>query len=218
MRRTLAGVVLLMFLASCSQRAEVRVVPTDELPRDLYGSRTSQSVSSRMIRALMYFVATDETGKPLQPERLTTTWRQERSDRSLAEFAVRALLARPLASETNHLRTAIPPGTTLLGVTVRSGIADVNLSAQFEQAEAEVLQLLRVAQVVWTLTEVPRVHAVRFRIHGAPQPVIDQFGVAHEIVTRARYSRLAPHESTPPDTVPGLVAPDSPQPTSTSER
>lgn len=125
-----------------------------------------------------------------------------------AEFAMQELLAGPTAEERSKpVRTAIPVPTELLGVFVRNGVADVNLTAQFETASAELLHLLRIAQVVWTLTELPGVRAVRFRIHGAPQPVIDQFGRAHETVTRARYSRLAPTEVDDPEVVAEPVVP-----------
>ncbi len=45
---------------------------------------------------------------------------------------------------------------------------------------------------MYTLTELPDVDAVRFSIHGATQPVVDQDGMAHEMVTREQYSQFAP--------------------------
>jgi len=198
---------LLVFLTvSCAQEPQVQLLSQDELPADLYAVDPPRSIESRTVGALVYFARTNEEGAPLEPERFGAVWREEETNRPTAEFVMRRLLDGPTAVEGNSLRTAILAGTELLGVEVRRGVADVNLSAQFEAAAGELVQLLRVAQVVWTLTELPEVDAVRFRIHGAPQPVIDQLGVAHETVGRGRYLRFAPRDADVPDLAPGPTA------------
>ncbi len=213
MKRLLGLAFALVLAAGCARNSEVRLVPPEDLPADLYAVGEPRAIEERTVRTLVYFARTDAEGAPLDPERLGGVWREDATNRSTAEFAMRRLLDGPSAPESNRLRTAISSGTELLGVAVRRGIADVNLSAQFEAAAGELVQLLRVAQVVWTLTELPEVDAVRFRIHGAPQPVIDQLGVARETVGRARYLSFAPREGDVPDVQPVPVG--SPAATST---
>jgi spore germination protein GerM len=202
--------LVLAAAAGCARGSEVELIPRADLPDDLYAVGEPRAVEQRTVRTLIYFARTDAEGAPLDPERLGGVLRAEETDRSTAEFAMRRLLEGPTSSESTRLRTAISGGTELLGVSVRRGVADVNLSAQFEAAAGELVQLLRVAQVVWTLTELPEVDAVRFRIHGAPQPVIDQLGVAHETVGRARYLRFAPLEGDVPDVEPVPIASAAP--------
>jgi spore germination protein GerM len=192
--------LLLLAVSACSRGAEVTLLPNDELPAGLYGDQQDPTVEPRVVRALVYFVRATSQGIIITPERLGAVVREEETDLSSAEFVLRELLDRPTAQERETgFFTAIPPGTVLLGVSVRGTVADVNLTAQFESAGAEVLHLLRIAQVVWTLTELPEIDAVRFRIHGAPQPVVDQVGIAHEVVGRGRYSRLAPRDLEDPE-------------------
>jgi spore germination protein GerM len=198
----------LLLVAACAREPEVRFLPAAELPQELYNPGQNPGTELRMARALIYVVQTDEEGTPVRPARLGVLARELETDRPTAEFAMRQLLMGPTSEEQQAFRTAIPPGTELLGVSVERGVADLNLSAQFEAAGAELLHLLRVAQVVWTLTELPDVDSVRFRIHGAPRPVVDQNGVAHERLGRGRYSRFAPPEGDA-GMVGGSVAPEA---------
>lgn len=203
--RLVAAIALACVAAACSRGTQIQWIRADDRPPSLYGGQGEGEVlEPRSVRALLYFVRTDSEGAPLSPERLGTLALEQQTNQPMAEFALRRLFS-PLTVEQRDrgLRTAIPLATELLGVSIEDGVADVNLSAQFEAAGAQVLHLLRVAQVVWTLTELPEVDAVRFRIHGAHQPVIDQLGVPHDVVTRARYSRLAPRDSEGQPVAPG---------------
>lgn len=198
MIKRLIPLVLTLALVGCSSGTEITLLARDELPSELYGESIRSVTDERTVRASLYFIRTDEEGVPLRPYRLAKIERESASStRPEAEIVVDLLLANPTAGEST-LRTAIPgrpkyrDDTELLSISVEEGLADVNLSAQFESAESELLQLLRVAQVVYTLTELSEVNAVRFSIHGATQPVVDQDGMAHETVSREQYSRFAP--------------------------
>jgi germination protein M len=74
--------------------------------------------------------------------------------------AVRELLEGP-SSGDGSVRTAIPSGTTLRSLTVRSGVASVTLSSQPTNRTA-------LAQLVYTLTQFPTVKRVDF---GADAPL-----------------------------------------------
>jgi spore germination protein GerM len=97
------------------------------------------------------------------------------------DAAARALLAGPAVvglpdideSVRLLLRSAIPPGVALLGLTVDAGVATVDLDATFEAATDDGLPTaFRVAQVVYTLTRFPEVEGVLIRIEGALVTVI----------------------------------------------
>lgn len=211
-KRALVSLILIGFaFSACARGPEVRFIAREDLPTDLYGAGPGEPNEPRNVSTVIYFARTSAEGVPFRPARLGAISRKGNTSQPLAAFAMSQLLEGPTANETKSLRTAMATGTELLSVSVRDGVADVNLTGQFESAAAELVQLLRVAQVVWTLTELPNIEFVRFRIHGAPQPVIDQLGVARELVSRARYSRLAPQDADAPDAAPDSVA--SPTPT-----
>ena len=73
---------------------------------------------------------------------------------AVARGAMEALLAGPDALESGiGMTTAIPAGTTLRGVTIADGTARVDLSSQFASGGGSLSMQLRVAQVVFTLTQ-----------------------------------------------------------------
>jgi germination protein M len=86
-----------------------------------------------------------------------------------AETALLELLIGPNAEErAAGLHTQIPAGTRLLGLTIRDGLATVDLSSEFAAGVDPREDRGRLAQVVYTLTQFPTVRGVRFRIDGAP--------------------------------------------------
>ena len=88
---------------------------------------------------------------------------------STATAAMNALLAGPTPEERTTwpaIDTAIPAGTSLLSVMVEGGVAKVDLSGEFESGGGTFSMTARLAQVVYTLTELPTVDAVEFFIDG----------------------------------------------------
>ena len=81
------------------------------------------------------------------------------------------------AEESDGLVTAIPDGTTLLGVSVADGVATVDLSGTFDDGGGSASMLGRVAQVVATLTQFPTIERVAFRLDGEPVETIGGEGV-----------------------------------------
>ena len=78
-----------------------------------------------------------------------------------------ALLDGPTSRETERaISSEIPPQTRLLQVRVVDSVAEVNLSREFQTAGSSESVLLRVAQVVRTLTSTKGVSSVRFLIDG----------------------------------------------------
>jgi spore germination protein GerM len=72
--------------------------------------------------------------------------------------------------------TNIPDGTTLLGLTIKDGIATVNLSKEFDGGGGSATMLGRLAQVVYTLTQFPTVTGVQFQVDGRPMTVFNENG------------------------------------------
>lgn len=78
-----------------------------------------------------------------------------------------APLPNPVAAAEAELTSAIPAGTSLLGLQITNGLAVVDLSREFATASPEAL-----AQVVFTLTRLDGVDRVRFLIEGSPHSVL----------------------------------------------
>jgi germination protein M len=71
--------------------------------------------------------------------------------RTPASAAVRALLAGPTAAERRRgYSSAVPSGTRLLGLTVKRGLATVDLSNRFASGGGSTSMNWRLAQLVYT--------------------------------------------------------------------
>ncbi|MEA2434095.1 MAG: hypothetical protein QOG54_1552 [Actinomycetota bacterium] len=73
--------------------------------------------------------------------------------------------------------TAIPGDVQVLGLTIDNGEATVDLSSGFESGGGSLSMRMRVAQVVYTLTEFPTVKTVFFKLDGQPVEAIGGEGV-----------------------------------------
>lgn len=97
---------------------------------------------------------------------------------TVARDALAALLAGPTEEEVGWgFTTEVPTGTELLGVEIADAVATVDLSEEFETGGGSLSMQLRVAQVVFTLTQFPGVDRVAFRIDGEPRTAIGGEGV-----------------------------------------
>jgi hypothetical protein len=111
----------------------------------------------------------------------------------VATAALNALLAGPTGSErSSGVTTQIPPGTRLLGISIARGVANVDLSSDYQNAAGSRALQLRLAQVVYTATQFPTVKSVRFSVDGAPVNVFSGSGlVLGHPVGRNAYRALA---------------------------
>ena len=112
---------------------------------------------------------------------------------NVIQGAVRTLLLGPTAPEVSDgLRTAIPAETRLISLDVFNSVATVDLTKEFGALGGSD-QVLAVAQIVFTLTESPRIHAVEFAVADQLVAVPDGRGsVGTGLRTRADYRSLAP--------------------------
>jgi Spore germination protein len=127
-------------------------------------------------------------------EGLVAVLREVPGTKAVATAAVNAVLAGPSASEAGRsITTAIPDGSQLLGITIESGVATVNLSKEFESGGGSASVLTRLGQMVYTLTQFPKVTSVVFQIEGETRTTFSSEGVVlDKPVTRADYVALLP--------------------------
>jgi germination protein M len=108
--------------------------------------------------------------------------------------AMESLLSGPSEDEqAAGLTSAIPPGTELLGLDIQDGIATVDLSPHYETGGGSSGMRMRLAQVVYTLTQFPTVSGVLLEIDGRPVTTFSSEGiVVEDPLTRAEFEDLSP--------------------------
>lgn len=97
----------------------------------------------------------------------------------VARAAMTALLAGPTRAESSDrtITTAIPEGTTFNGVSIKNGIATVDLSTEFDSGGGTASMQYRLAQVVYTLTQFSAVKSVVFQVEGQTVTVFGSEGI-----------------------------------------
>jgi len=149
-------------------------------PSEAPGSSASVSPSTApsaaptvILRA--YFVLGGQPGS----EGLVPVLREVPQTTLTATASLKALLAGPTTAESGDrtIGTAIPSGTRLLGVTLKNGLATVNLSTEFDSGAGTASMQYRLAQVVYTLTQFSTVKSVLFQIEGQTVTVFGSEGI-----------------------------------------
>lgn len=170
LRLTLALVVISATGAVCGCRRTEPTPAPQPAPAPAPGPEPTATPGPTP-RATVYFV---------RGERVGVAARQlvESPADARAEAAVEALLEGPTPEEREFgLGTTIPEGTTLNGVEIADGIATIDLSPEFGSGGGSLSMLLRVAQVVCTLTDVDGVESVAFRLDGSAVEALRGEGV-----------------------------------------
>lgn len=182
--RRIAVVVAALIATGCARQG-LTLIPEADLPGDVYGSPQPAPEPEPIPENGRIFLV---ERAHLVPSRVTI---QPVAD-SLAEALLVALFA-PGPPDTGS-STEIPEETRLNAVDVTAGVATVDVSGDFERAAPARSQALRIAQVVYTLTEeVTGIAGVRFEIDGVPQEAIGgQLGTIFGPVTRDDYEDFAP--------------------------
>ena len=176
-RRAAAG--LLLLLTACGGAAHAIAIPSDEIPFSLARSSVTPPPVTKTAQYSLTFV---------QDGRLVNVTRQL-SARNPAESVLSALLDGPTARESARgITSEIPPQTRLLTVSLSNGLAQVNLSHEFQGVGSSQSVLFRVAQVVRTLTLLESVSRVRFQIDGEFVSVPTDSGVVERPVGASDYA------------------------------
>ena len=124
-----------------------------------------------VVRAYFYFESVPGSSG------LVPVLREVPATKAVATAAMAALLAGPTETESGAMSSAIPAGTRLLGLTVANGVATVDLSSEFESGGGSASAIIRLGQVVFTLTQFPTVNSVLFQIEGKTVTVFGSEGI-----------------------------------------
>jgi germination protein M len=127
-------------------------------------------------------------------EGLFVSYRTQERTLRVGTAALEALLEGPDSFEEDYgLRTAVPDGTQLLDLKIADGIARVDLTSEFESGGGSASMQMRLAQVVYTLTQFPTVKGVVFSLDGEPIDVLGGEGIIIDHpLTRRDYVDLLP--------------------------
>jgi germination protein M len=125
---------------------------------------------------------------------LVAVRRTHQPTQRVATAALDALLEGPTSVEHDSgLVSAVPSGTRLLGITIRNGVATVDLTSEYQSGGGSLSMQTRLAQVVYTLTQFPTVQKVRFLLDGTPVNVFSSEGIVLDHpVGRSDYVNLLP--------------------------
>jgi germination protein M len=125
---------------------------------------------------------------------LVAVRRTHQPTQRVATAALDALLAGPTSAEHDSgLVSAVPSGTRLLGITIRNGVATVDLTSEYQSGGGSLSMQTRLGQVVYTLTQFPTVQKVRFLLDGTPVNVFSSEGIVLDHpVGRSDYVNLLP--------------------------
>ena len=181
------ALALILAVPACADDAPSRSVDTTT------GSATSATAPDAAAQVRVYFA---------RDENVAAAGRRV-SAPAVARGAVEALLAGPDSFETGiGMASEIPQGTDLLGLGIDGGVATVDLSGEFASGGGSLSMSLRVAQVVFTLTQFETVQRVSILLDGA----VPTEGIGGEGVPAADLDRRDVTDLTP------LVLVESPVP------
>jgi germination protein M len=188
--------------ASCGGGAEsAGPVPTAEPGGDVAGTSTSSGAetvpppdttagfgstgTTRLITYEVWFT---------RGESLFAVSRAQLATPRVGSAAMEALLEGPGPRErAAGVGSQVPPGTRFLGLTVEDGIATVDLTSEFESGGGSASLNMRIAQVVYTLTQFRTVKGVLFELDGQSVDVLGGEGVVvDQPVTRKDFRDLLP--------------------------
>jgi germination protein M len=189
----IAVVLTAVALAACGGSTPAPTVTVTTTPTGSSPSATASPIVSSSPTATpaatmtvsLYFMRGEFVG---------TAHRSVPQTTAVATAAMTALLGGPSASEkAAGLKTIIPTGTKLHGVTISNGIATVDFSSAYESGGGTLSMTARLAQVVYTLTQFPTVKGVNFKIDGKKVTVVGGEGImlTHP-QTRADYESVTP--------------------------
>ena len=135
----------------------------------------SASGATMVVRA--YYVLNGDAGV----EGLVPTLMDVPETLGVARSAMEVLLDGQAVRESGgDLSTAIPGGTRLLGLSIKDGIATVDLSGGFEAGGGSSSAFRRLGQVVYTLTQFSNVRAVLFQLEGRTVTTFGSEGIVLE--------------------------------------
>jgi spore germination protein GerM len=144
---------------------------------------TTATSSAEGLRLTIWFIDSEVEGVPVEVTVPPTD--------AVARAAMTELLKG--TGGGGQYATSIPAGTRLLDLGIEDGVATVDLSREFGSGGGSASMQARVAQVVYTLTELDTVDAVTFWMEGEPVGSLGGEGLILDgPTTRADWASFAP--------------------------
>jgi hypothetical protein len=167
---------------------------TGEAPAPTDTGETPTTTEQRTVTVQAWFARPEQEGQSAGDPKLFVVHRAIPATEGIGAAAVDELLAGPESIESAaDVSTAVPDGTRLLGLNIANGLATVDLSSEFESGGGSLSMQMRLAQVVYTLTQFPTVKRVQFQLDGEPVRVFSGEGIVlDKPVTRGDYEELLP--------------------------
>jgi len=195
---TLAIVALALSASACGEGARSAGPPP---PPDLTPPATAPPTVTAPVQGPqgavsleVWFARPEIEAQGVSNPKLFVTHRKIEATDAVGAAAINELLAGPTGEEAAaDVSSVVPPDTRLLGLNIEDGLATVDLSSEFESGGGSLSMQMRLAQVVYTLTQFPTVTKVEFRLDGEPVRVFSGEGIVlDKPVTRADYEELMP--------------------------
>jgi germination protein M len=194
MRSLCLFAVVTMVLSSCGSEGGDSTTTTDEVTTTTVAPTTSTTgvptttitepstttTTAPVATGIAAYFLLEELEEGAGGPFLVPVYRQASAEPDLAIASMEALVAGPSEDETAgtpSISTAIPEGTSVLGVEVENGLATVDLSDEFDDGGGSFSMFARLAQVVYTLTRVDGIDEVEFTIEGQPVTVFSGEGI-----------------------------------------
>lgn len=111
-------------------------------------------------------------------DKLGVVARQVPHTKAVATAAVNELLKGPSSTDAAYgFHTEIPAGTRLRSVSIRDHVATVDLTGEFDDGGGSLSMLMRLAQLVFTVTQFDSVDAVTLKLDGRAVEVFSGEGI-----------------------------------------
>lgn len=201
MKRSLAllasTLLLTVPLAACGDKGDDTSATTTTATGSGSGSSTTAAGGSSTTAAGGSSTSTPATGSSVEiylvrDEKVAAT-RRTVGGEGVAKAALEAVIAGPNPVESGiGMASAVPNGTEVLGLDIADGVATVDLSGAFASGGGSLSMQLRVAQVVFTLTQFDTVDTVDIHLDGEPVDGIGGEGVPATDLDRADVADVTP--------------------------
>ena len=177
-----ASVATALAVTSCGAFLGVTVPASPTSPAESLATGGAPQAGTLQLR--VYLMRGDELGVSGRVVPVTL---------AVARAALTMLLAGPTrVDRAAGLSTAIPAATRLLSVSIATGTATVDLSANFADGAGPRSVKARAAQVVYTLTQFPTVSKVLLRVEGRPVQAVGALGNMARPLSRSNFEQVTP--------------------------
>lgn len=203
MKRLVVSAALIGLLgAACGGAGAVRVSPLDGNPSP---STSGPSTTPTKSPTTDSSSTPSETSSPptgtltvqvwlIRGEHLFPATRTQAGTVAVGKAALTQLLAGPTSQEqAAGVGSTIPAGTKLLDLNIEDGVATVNMNGAYDDGGGSLSMRMRLAEVVYTISQFPSVQGVDFQLDGKAVAVFSGEGIVLDHPqTRADFEDLLP--------------------------